>query len=79
MDKSEVGNEFNGKEALDIQATNLDPNATFSDIRASYQQISEDFRKARGGNANVMIRLLAEFLHDPDVRTRWNEVVSDVK
>jgi hypothetical protein len=62
-----------------VRRTALDVNkeATFSDLRAAYPSISENLLRSElqlewSQGQEPITRLLLEFLHDPDVRARWN-------
>ena len=55
----------------------LDSDATFSEIKNSYQTLSslkfhmETQISESSPQPNVFIRLLTEFLHDPDIKAQW--------
>jgi hypothetical protein len=55
----------------------LDPDATFSEIKNSYQTLSslnfqiETQKSECSPHPNVFIRLLTEFLRDPDIKAQW--------
>jgi hypothetical protein len=57
--------------------TGLDPDATFSEIRNSYQSIPSlkfqmDMLKPESSpQPNAYLRLLTEFLRDPDIKAQW--------
>ncbi len=59
------------------QELGLDPDATFSDIRNSYQSLPsltvhmETQKSENSPQNNVYFRLLAEFLRDPDIKAQW--------
>ena len=55
----------------------LGPDATFSDIRNSYQTLSflkfqmETQKPESSPQNNVYLRLLTQFLRDPDITAQW--------
>ncbi len=55
----------------------LDPDATFSEIRNSYQALSSLKLKTdmeipeSSPHLSVYLRLLTEFLRDPDIKAQW--------
>jgi hypothetical protein len=59
------------------QVLGLDPDATFSEIKNSYQTLSsqklhmETEKSESSPHPNVFLRLLTEFLRDPDIKAQW--------
>jgi hypothetical protein len=53
----------------------IDSDATFSDIRSSYRTFSQDLERkspCTEQESNAFIRLIVEFLKDPDIRAKWS-------
>ena len=56
----------------------LDSDATFSDIRNSYQSLPspkfqmEAYKFESSSQNHVYLRLLTQFLRDPDIRAQWD-------
>ena len=60
-----------------ISALSISSDATFSDLRNAYRKLPIEFRKESSprdarSEKNILVRLLQEFLHDPDIQARWN-------
>ena len=60
----------------DDEAQDTFSDATFSDMRIAYHSVSKELRNQtqkseRMSKENHIIRLLANFLEDPDIRARW--------
>ena len=59
------------------QELGLGPDTTFSDIRKSYQSLSsllyqmETQKYEHPQQNNVFLKLLTEFLCDPDIKAQW--------
>ena len=62
-----------------ISAIPISSDATFTDLRNAYRGLSADFSKESmhetcGGSPvpKILIRLLTEFLRDPDIQAGWS-------